>query len=178
MILFIPLATGQAIAKQIFKSISDQSIDMNIVPCVSDGVITRNRFIEERKKKTEGETNSRNIAIDIFKQHYKTENFFFMQDSDIVHEDSGNYLKCVEFLRTNLSHGAVALPWKGYEVKDHIRMMAFVMRSELIQNGFHFRYDDKYHTCATMKEDIEKMGYKYEFLPSNKKLITELFQGD
>lgn len=168
MILFIPLSNGQSIPINVLCSIAQQDVD--VVPCCKDGVFNSNHDSisgDERVYKLLGELHSRNLAVDFYNQQYSTEKYVAMQDRDIVHLFEDNYKRCVLFLEQNSNYDAVALPWKDYEVTDHIRNAAFVVRGEVFGKMW-FRIDKRNHICLTMQEDI-----KICFLPSNEKLIIE-----
>lgn len=176
MLLFIPLAHGQSIPHDVFKSIAWQSFIMEIVPCCSDGLIKSNHTYkltgEQRSAKIQGELKSRNLAVSYLTK-IMSGLFVAMQDRDIVHLQNDNFERCAEYLLDNKNVGAVALPWKNYPVTDHIRNAAFVIRTDLFKK-LKFRIDNRNHICATMKEDIEALGYIYEFLPSTHCLIKEI----
>jgi len=41
MLCFIPLPTGRAIPREVYSNLAMQTIDLNIMPCVTDGVLKR-----------------------------------------------------------------------------------------------------------------------------------------
>lgn len=168
MKLFIPLATGQFIPKEVYKSIGDQSTQIDIVPCSTIGIYLSNSNVcKDLHAKCRGEVSSRNLAITLYNEYYKDEKYLAMQDRDVVHLFPDNYERCINFLEKE-NYDAVALPWKDYKVTEHIRTLAIVFRGDVFKSLI-FRVDKRYHLCMTLMEDI-----KICFLPSKIKLIEEV----
>lgn len=173
MILYIPLSSGQNITHRVLESITTQDLACDIVPCCTDGVYDSNHgTCVDAMAKLEGELKSRNLAINLCSKYYNKEKYVAMQDRDILHLYSDNFLKCVDYLNKDLEVDAVALPWKDYFVGDHIRNAAFVIRANVFMT-MTFRIDKRKHICATMLDDLYG---RYMFLPSNKKLIEEIIK--
>lgn len=166
MILFIPLSVGQSIPKQVYDSLAHQTIDINIVPCITSGIFNSNK----NPIKIKYECNSRNLAIEITNTYYTQDKYIAMQDRDLIHLDNSNYDRCIKFLDTNSNINAVSIPWKEYEIKDHIRLTGTVFRTEIFKN-LTFKYNIKNHICLSLMKDL---GDSYIFLPSNKRLIKEI----
>ena len=172
MILFIPIANGQSIPSNVLKSIVCQTEYIDIIPCSSPGVINSGRHIlnpEDKFKKLYCECVSRNIAKSIIIE----DELVAMQDRDIVHLYPDNFTKCIDYMKSNLNIGAVAMPWQDEPDKFHIRNACFIIRSSVLSK-LNFRIDRLNHICETMRCDIYNLGFEYKFFPSNKKLIQEI----
>lgn len=173
MILFIPMATGQFLPNDVYASIARQTIKIDIIPCVSDGIYSSNHntLTAKRKTKTEFMLVSRNMAIDWINNHTIKDKYVAMQDRDMVHLFNDNFEKCITFLENNNDYVGVVMPWKDYKITSHIRMCSFIIKTDILKK-IEFRADEKWHVCKTLKEDLEKIG-KWMFLPSDKKIISE-----
>lgn len=172
--LYIPMAIGQTIPIDVINTINNQTIKTNIIECYSEGIIKPNmRFnstIDQHAQKVKFECNSRNLAI--LKSQDDINKYCAMQDRDIVHLYNDNFSRCIEFLDINLDYAGVCLRWSDQKPTPHIRITAFVIRTEIFKK-LQFRYDHRYHTCQTFKEDVLNYG-KWEYFPSDKKLIEEI----
>lgn len=164
MNLYIPLAHGQSIPSEVFKNLANQTIAPNLIPCCTDGMVNSNR--NTSIEKLTGEMASRNLALDrMLKDGHE---FALMQDRDVVHFGYDNYERAVDYMRKAPGVGILSLPWKDYEVTEHINMMAMVIRIEAVK-CFRFRFDERNHACLCMMDDI-----KCKFMPSDRKLVKEL----
>ena len=169
MLCFVPLATGQTIPLQVLKDLTKQTVGIDLIPCCTEGVLDSNKNISIEK--LTGEISSRNLALDLIKKC--GEKFVIMQDRDCLHIFENNYTIAVDYLNNNPKVGILSLPWKEYEVKNHIIMRAMVLRVEALKN-FKFRYDERRHLCPCMMEDMVREEWECKFLPSDKRLIKEL----
>jgi hypothetical protein len=175
MKLFIPMANGQNIPFRVFNSLTKQGIDIDIVPCCSDGVINSNHTnpltSEQRRIKLNSELINRNLAINFSKD--LGDEFIAMQDRDLVHLKNDNFNRCIDFLVNNKDYAGICMPWKEYLVTDHIRLTCFIIRTSIFKE-LKFRIDKRNHLCATFSDDISFLGYKWGFLPSNYRLVEEI----
>lgn len=166
---FIPLASGQSIPKVVYGSLSDQTIDIEVIPACTQGIIHSNR--NTSKEKLEGEMNSRNAALDMIRGC--GEEYVLMQDRDCRHIYKTNYEYAIDYMDNQPYMGIVSLPWKDYKVEDHIKMTAMVIRVGAIQ-GFKFRYDQRRHMCPCMVEDLVKENWMCKYLPNDRKMVEEI----
>ena len=172
MKLFIPLATGQSIPNQVYVSLSQQTINIDIIPCCTPGVINSNHTQNpDQIAKQIGEVASRNVALDLMEP--LDDEFVLMQDRDVIHLDGNNYAAAIEYLKNNPDVGMVSLPWRDNFVSDHIRMQALTIRKAALTN-FRFRVNKRPCLCYVVAEDMAKNNWKYLFLPGSKRLIDEL----
>jgi hypothetical protein len=172
MICFIPLATGQNIPQRVYKSLAEQTMIVDIVPCCTDGIFNSNHTIRkpgDNNKKVEGEIKGRNLAVEIFNKHYFDNQYVAMCDRDIVQLFDDNFERAVSFLYNHPEIMAVALPWEDKPHNEHIRATTVIFWGSFFK-GYQFRPGEMRHICATMKQDIP--GYCY--LPSDKRLIEEI----
>jgi len=169
MNLYIPLANSQSIPHEVLYSIANHGVLLNIIPCCTDGVLEEEVSI--KKRTCEG--NSRNKLLEYVKS-YEKEEFCAMQNRYVVLIQQYAYLEAIKFLREHKEYAAIALPWKDYEVKDHILNWAVCFRTEILKQLTEFRFGETGHFCQTMKEDLKSLGYKYEFLPSDKRMIKKI----
>lgn len=176
MIVFIPLAVGQYIPNQTIESLGRQTLPMNIMPCVTEGIIKSDHTClnaMDKIKKLECECNSRNMAKSIIDRADLKDEFFCMQDKDIVQLYSDNYHRGVGFLRDDKEVGCVALTWENYP--GHVWNGSIVIRREVLRS-ITFRTDKRLHVCMTMKDDIEALGFKCCTFPSDKRLVRDLME--
>lgn len=178
------MADGQFLSYAVIDSIIDQTVVCEIIPACSPGVIQSNHTVLnplDKIKKIQCETESRNKALDILKL-YPQVAYFAMQDRDIVHLNALNFSHAIGRLKLDEKLAVVSLPLFIYDnnvpetsfMYGHIRTAAMVCRTDyFINSGFRFRYDTEYHLCKCMKEDIEKSGYRIEYL-GNVPLVKEL----
>lgn len=159
------MAAGQSIPQPVYSSLSHQTIDINIIPCVIPGIINSNKNTDPIKIKCE--CNSRNMAVSLVKDYFNSTKYVAMQDRDFIHLDDTNYARCINFLDLNPCINAVSLPWKEYEIKDHIRLTGTVFRTEVFKNIL-FKGP---HICKSLKDNL---GDSYIFLPSDIRLIKEI----
>jgi len=170
MILCIPLAHGQTIPFDVYRSISEQTVSFDIMPCCQPGIINSNRNFSIEK--LNGEMESKNHSLRM-SEHLESE-YILTQERDTVHLYDNNFEKAIKYMDENPNVGIISLPWKDYEVTEHIKMQAMVIRKEAVKN-FQFRFDERKHICVCMLEDMITLGWGCKYLPSDKKLITERF---
>jgi hypothetical protein len=171
MKVYFPLADGQTIPNSVLCSLTNQSMPVDIVPCVTTGTLETNRAVKDLKCKLTSELASRNKALHYIKQ--SGEEFVVMQDRDTVHLDRDNLLNAHCYMKRNPDAGIISLPWKPYKVTDHIRMMCLMIRVSLIKD-FSFTLDNRWHMCKNMAEDAARLGFKCEFLDSKRELVYEI----
>jgi hypothetical protein len=122
-------------------------------------------------QKITGEANSRNKALDLIRT--QPDELVAMQDRDVVHINIDNYERALDFMEEHPNYGAVTMMWKDYTVPDHIRMSALILRKSAMMN-FKFRWDYRKHLCATMVDDLAALGWIYDYLITDKKIVQEL----
>lgn len=177
--LFIPLADGQSIPCRSFKSICNQTIPTDIIPCVSKGVIESNREIirlMNRPVKVHSEVTNRNKISEFINAFNITDEYVIMQDRDCEHLFNDNFERAIEFLNENKDYAATVLPIdRSFLMKNHIIIACVVFRTEFVRN-FKFRAMPEMHTCESTRKDIIATGYKYDYLVHDKILVHELNQ--
>lgn len=171
MLCFIPLASGQTIPKIVYKSLGNQSIDVDIIPVCTQGIIHSNK--NTSMEKIRGETNSRNAALDMIRGC--GEEYVLMQDRDCEHLDTANYEHAIYYMEHSPHVGIVSLPWKDESSPEHVKMTAMVIRVGAVQ-GFKFRYDCLRHLCLCMAEDLVRENWSCVYLPSDRKLVREIVE--
>lgn len=170
--VYIPLASGQYLPDFVLKGIAAQTVGCAVVPCCTPGVVMSNHTVcKDTLKKLDGETRSRNLALDYIIK--SGEQYIGMQDRDALHLSNRNYEEAVKFLEDNKDYGAISLPHKEYMVKDHIKLTTMVLRVKAVA-GLRFRIDDRKHMCPCFRDDLQEIGYKFGYLPSQERRIKEI----
>lgn len=152
MILYIPLADGQAIPHQVLESICKQTITMHVVPVVSEGLLKSNHTdLGENHLhavKTWTECKGRN-KIKNFLNVYRGD-FFAMQDSDALIKFDWCYEKA---LKKIIDEELNAVTLSKAINRDHWDIIAGVYRTEIFKN-YDFRFDKYLHICSCVKLDL------------------------
>jgi hypothetical protein len=170
--LFMPLAEGHCITKNALASLLAQTVDINIIPCVSKGVINHADYTDRLQEKVESEVINRNKISEIIKALNITDKYIIMQDRDVVHLRNNNIERSIAFLDENEDYAGVALPQThSFDVLGHIVIQCVIFRTSFIRN-FKFRALPELHTCDSTKKDILALGHKYGYL-SNEILILD-----
>ena len=168
MLCFIPLPTGRAIPREVYSNLAMQTIDLNIMPCVTDGVLKR----IGNTKKVQCEINSRNMIWQILKMlDDYNHKFVAIQDSDIIHLNDANYELCINFLNLHEDFVGVALPQNP---ASHLKHQACVFHTDFMRE---YIWNDKFkpqHICPNLAYDVRLMGKKYEYFPSAAPMIKEI----
>jgi hypothetical protein len=164
MIIYIPKAIGQ---KTLYKTVSRHEVR----EIATLGVIDSNRVRTPRK--IAAMNRSRNACVTDYLNIQSKPNFVCMQDRDCIHIDDNALQLAIDYLTKNPQYGAVALPWKNEHFDhEHVRCLCVVFRSEVFSQ-LTFRATVDQCTCIGLKEDIEAMGYQYDYLPYHCKLVAE-----
>lgn len=148
MKIYIPMETRQHVEPLALGSILDQTISCDVVCCFTDGVINTNSNIrnpKDNKAKFEGEGLGRNIALQMAIE--ADDEFFIMQDRDIVHLKENNFNDAIEMLKKNQKIDAVILPFVDGIQPSHKRIACTVIRTSSIIN-FKFITDYKNGVCC------------------------------
>lgn len=179
--LFMPLAEGQTIPLKVYKSLSMQTIESEIIPCVSKGVINSNGNVishKDRAPKIHSEVLNRNKISELIDTLGITDEYIVMQDRDAEHLYEDNFERAITFLNENRDYAAVALPSdRAFDRKNHIIITCVVFRTEFMKT-FKFRAMPEMHTCESTRKDIIAAGYKYDYLMHGKSLIYEIKTAD
>lgn len=179
--LFMPLAEGQTIPFKVYKSLSTQTVETEIIPCVSKGVLNSNGNVISRKDrapKIHSEVFNRNKISELIGTLGITDEYIVMQDRDAEQLYSDNLEKAVSFLNINRDYAAVALPSdRAFDRRNHIIITCVVFRTEFMKT-FKFRAMPEMHTCESTRKDIIAAGYKYDYLVRDKSLIYEIKMPD
>lgn len=168
------MATGQVIHHAVYSSLREQVTRIDIIPCVTDGVINSSMpdfDPRDHQRKIESEVNSRNLISKILRENYTDHGFVGMQDSDIVHLQYDNYERGMQYLEEN--PGYVGVVFAGRNT-HHLKHQAGVWRTSFLRS-YRWNLDTAaHHICTNLREDIAKTGMKYGYLPSTTPLIEEL----
>jgi len=171
MFCYIPLATGQSISKDVYRSLAAQTINIDIIPCCTEGTLISNKNLSIEK--VIHEMGSRNLAIDLINK--SNEEFVLMQDRDCLHLLNNNYEIALEYMGKNPIVGILSLPHLDFirGMNDHVIMRSMIIRKQAVKN-FRFRFDRRSHLCPCMVEDLKKENWICEYYLSEKKMINEL----
>jgi len=175
MTLFVPMAHGQKLKHEVYSSINDQTLAMDIIPCISEGVVKSNHNeIAEGQylKRVECCLASRRMSRSFINALSINDEFVAMQDSDIVHLYTDNFERCLRHISSDATLGMVACSWKPYTISDHIKLWAFVIRTSLLKE-YDWIDDSSHHDCKMLKAFIESEGLKSVFI-DNKVIIKEI----
>lgn len=176
MYLFMPLAEGHSVPYKVFQSLCNQTIMVDVIPCVSEGVIRSNEGvieIKDRAKKVYSEVVNRNKISTLINTLGITDEYIVMQDRDCIHLFNDNFEKAVMFLNDNKDYAAVALPSvRGLSRRNHTIITCVVFRTEFAKT-FKFRAEPEMHTCTSTYKDVIASGYKYGYFGTTP-LVVEL----
>lgn len=177
----MPLAEGQTIPLKVYKSLASQTIESEIIPCVSKGVINSNGNVisfQNRAPKIHSEVLNRNKISELIDTIGITDEYIVMQDRDAEQLYEDNFERAITFLNENRDYAAVALPSdRAFDRKNHIIITCVVFRTEFMKT-FKFRAMPEMHTCESTRKDIIAAGYKYDYLTRSKFLIYEIKTAD
>ena len=178
MKMFIPMADGQSISKEVILSLGKQTEPIDIVPACTEGVVKSNREVISSRdiiRKHVCEWNSRRKIFKLISDSSFIDSYFGMCDSDIIflHEDS--IAKAIQFLEDNKDYVGVALLPLGSGISNgHIRMCVGVYRTSMMKNvEFEIDYETFGCKCDQYKDRLIKIG-KWDYLPCEKGLVREI----
>lgn len=165
MMIYIPKAIGQETK---YKNASRHQV----IEIETPGVIDSNRV--RTQEKIDAMNRSRNACVTDYLNRSDQSGYVAMQDRDCIHIDDNALCLAVNYLKRNPQYGAIALPWKNEHFDhEHVRCLCVVFQSEVFKQ-LTFRATTEQCTCVGLKEDIEAMGYAYDYLPSICKLVGEI----
>jgi len=166
--VYIPISSEQLPFIEVYNSLSEQTLKINSIhTVVYPGVSGRNSsYVGSTIDKYLSESSCRNKILQIAKEF--NNEYFIMQDSDILHYYQNNFSLMLDFLQSNKDVGVVALRknrGKSSLFESHILNACVMVRSSII-DYIQFSGLTNSCTCKNMTLSLQKEGIPIVYLDS------------
>ena len=161
MIVFIPMAEGQHIKREVYQSINSQTLKAEMRFCVTPGAVRSHRNYSKLRRNVESASRSKAREYAVWCTDV---DYIVMQDYDREHLRNDNFEAMKRFLESHPTFGAVSVSGvRNPHNKHHIDIGCVMYRYDVYTR---LDFTNKYGRCLCKEvtEQIRSIGLEFDYL--------------